>query len=316
MKTLLLAALMAASSLAAASFDLLPQAVVPGPKIYAAQVLSPTPDASWAAVELGQVALPGSERILTHDSVLMRLKRSGKMPEGLELAGAGKCVVKASAQVIPGKDILDFGRQYIEAQLATGPGVSIEVLPPASQPDLKVPDRPVKLDVAGDHPAGYRGRVILRVVARQTAEDGSSIEAGSATLNFLVKVSKPQLVAIKPIARGEKIGDDNTELKVRDITFSPVEAFSNTSQAYGLEAKRSIAADLCVDPSMVDLPLAIHRGDVVRLLARSNGVTVETPARALHDGRVGESIDFVVEQTKKDVYARVVDGHTAVAAAP
>jgi flagella basal body P-ring formation protein FlgA len=316
MKTLLIAALMTASSLAAASFDLLPSAVVPGPKIYAAQVISPTPDASWASVELGQVALPGSERVLTHDSVLMRLKRSGKMPEGLELGGSGRCSVKASVQVIAGKDILDFCRQYIEAQLAAGPGASIEVLPPASQPDLKVPDRPSRLDVAGDHPAGYRGRIILRVVARQTAEDGSSIEAGSSTLNFLVKVSKPQLVAIKPIARGEKLSEENTELKVRDITFAAVEAFSNTSQAYGLEAKRSIAPDLAVDPSMVDLPLAVHRGDMVKLMARSNGVSVETTARALHDGRAGDSIDFSVEQTKKDVVARVVDGHTAVVTAP
>ncbi len=308
--------LMAWGRLVAAGFELLPQATVPGPKIYAAQVISPTPDAAWAGVELGQVALPGSERFLTHDSVLMRLKRSGRMPEGLVLGGAGKCAVKASVQVIPGRDILDYGRQYIEAQLATGPGVSVEVLPPAAQPDLKVPDRPVKLDVAGDHPAGYRGRIILRVVARQTAEDGSSIEAGSATLNFLVKVSKPQLVALKPIARGEKLSEDNTMIKVRDITFAPVEAFSNTAQAYGLEAKRSIAADLSVDPSMVDLPLAVHRGDMVRLLVRSHGVSVETPARALHDGRVGESILFTVVQTKKDVSATVVDGNTAVVAAP
>ena len=105
-------------------------------------------------------------------------------------------------------------------------------------------------------------------------------------------------------------------LQVRDITFAAVEAFSNTSQAYGLEAKRSIAPDLAVDPSMVDLPLAVHRGDMVKLMARSNGVSVETTARALHDGRAGDSIDFSVEQTKKDVVARVVDGHTAVVTAP
>jgi len=289
---------------------------VPGPDIYAAQVISPTPDSAWSGVVVGQVALPGSVRSLTHDGVLMRLKRSGKAPEDLELGGAGRCAVKASVQVILGKDILDFGRQYIEAQVTAGPGASIEVLPPAAQPDLKVPDRPVKLDVAGDHSSGFRGRIILRVVARQTAEDGSSIEAGSATLSFLVKVSKPQLVALKPIARGEKLSEENSELKTRDVTFAATEGFSDTTQAYGLEAKRGIAADLVVVPSMVDQPLAVHRGDMVRLRVRSHGVSVEAPARALHDGRIGESISFVVDQTQKDVNATVIDGHTAVVTAP
>jgi len=83
-----------------------------------------------------------------------------------------------------------------------------------------------------------------------------------------------------------------------------------------LEAKRSIAPDIAVDPGMVDLPLAVHRGDMVKLVARSNGVSVDTSARALHDGRVGDSIEFSVEQTKRSVVARVVDGRTAVVTAP
>jgi flagella basal body P-ring formation protein FlgA len=151
---------------------------------------------------------------------------------------------------------------------------------------------------------------------KQTLEDGQPAEAAAVTLSYLVKIKQPELVALKPIAKGEKIGPLNSGLAEKDATFQAEDGFSNTESAYGLSARRPIQADAVILAGMVELPVLVKRGDMVRLQARSGAVNVETSAKALRDGKKGDSIPVQVEATKKQINAVVVDERTVQAGAP
>jgi flagella basal body P-ring formation protein FlgA len=117
-----------------------------------------------------------------------------------------------------------------------------------------------------------------------------------------LSIYRPVVTALKPLAPGTTIGDDDVQLVEADITQLLGQYLTNLDEAVGMSAKRAIMAGKPVIAPQLAPPLLIHRGDSVVINADSGGISVKSAGTALTDGRRGEQI-----RIKNQGSARVID---------
>jgi flagella basal body P-ring formation protein FlgA len=275
-------------------------------------VEGPLPPA-LAAVVVKPGLSPGSD--VTVDSALVALKLRQKGMQGWTLAAGNprSVTLKVPSQALPGADIRRFAQQFLEQRLSGTAGASIE--PRGSVPDLKLFDAEPRLKVRLPDGAALRGDLVLRVDVLQAGADGEDKLSATVPVGFLVRRHEGCLVVTKTIRKGDALGPENLTLIEADATFD-ADGIPDLGAVAGKVARTYVAAGKVLTPSMVDQPVAIQRGDVVRLMVRSGGVVLEATAKALRDARIGETLPLQVIDTNRPVQARCVEAGVAVRDAP
>ncbi|MGH7092677.1 MAG: flagellar basal body P-ring formation chaperone FlgA [Stellaceae bacterium] len=104
----------------------------------------------------------------------------------------------------------------------------------------------------------------------------------------------------------------NRALSPRDLTHGRVDMFTaaggvltDPRQAEGKILRAGLPMGAPILSSMLDLPVAVHRGQKVVLTLRDPTMTIRTAALALEDGRVGDSIEVRNPETQKTLRAMV-----------
>jgi flagella basal body P-ring formation protein FlgA len=282
-----------------------------GPWVTAGDLLSPTPDGELAAIKLERLESPGRRINIGRDLVLLKLKGAG-LSNPIFVSGTS-CAVTASSRWVKGADIRGFGEKYISDRLSSLSSTAVLDIEPKEVPkDILVPDRTVRLEIPPDTEARWRGNVVLRIVIHETGEDGTDLEVGQSLLTCLVKVKQSLLVARVPIRNNDLISNLNTGVETVDATFLQEDGYSSLDEAAGLKARIFIGAEKVILPSMLERPPLIKRGDIVKLVVRSGMITVQTSAVALRDAALGDSIPVQIQDTKKQVQARVLDESTVM----
>jgi len=279
-----------------------------GPNVFLADLVEQNLPPAVAAIVVKPSGGPGSEVDIDPALVNLKLRRAPGGPYRLK-AGYPTLKVAVPAQKVSGKILLDFASGYIEAQLSGTAGVDIR--PQGHVFGLTLYDAQVRFRARPPEDHALRGYVELRVEVLQSSLSGEDKVVATVPVSFLVRREEPRLVTTQAVQRGELLGADNLEVRVMDTTFA-ADGFSLLASADGKVAKTYIPAGTPLDVDMVDLPLAIHEGDSVRLIVRSGAVEVDTTARAMRDARVGDSLPLQISDTGKLVQARCVDADAAV----
>lgn len=282
-----------------------------GPNVLVGDLVEGSIPATVAGLAVRPAGRPGNKTSVDAALVMLKLR---KAPEGpWQLAGASSCAVEAMGQKLPGQTIKAFAADFLKAQLSGTAGV--EIVPLGAVNDLLVYDPPVRFKVLAPENSGFRGNVVLRVQVMQELFGGEEHETASVPVSFLVKRREARLVASRLIRRGELFSAENLALHQEDATFDQ-EGIADLESVVGKASKTHITQGMPLLDSMVDKPPLIKRGDVVRLLVRSGAVVIEATAKALRDGRLGESIPIEIEGSKKNSQARCVEAGTVVRDAP
>lgn len=118
-----------------------------------------------------------------------------------------------------------------------------------------------------------------------------------------VAVVAPVLVTARPIARGTALSTADIQVVERDVAASGYGYFQTRDQITGSVARRPIPAGATLNPTMVEAPRLIRRGDRITLINTAGPVRVEMMAEAISDGAKGERI-----QVRALNSGRVIDG--------
>jgi flagella basal body P-ring formation protein FlgA len=125
-----------------------------------------------------------------------------------------------------------------------------------------------------------------------------------------VKVVAPVVVTQKALGRFEIIKPGDVQLVAMDLTRVPSNAARKLDQVVGRRTTRSIYPQSVVCVEHTEIPPAVFKGDYVTIVAENKTLKITAPGITQEKGRPGERIKVVNVQSKKTVYALVVDSST------
>jgi len=169
------------------------------------------------------------------------------------------------------ESLLDADRDDLRITFAEG-----------DQPFLARPTIGMRVSV---QPTGVSSRIPMRV----TIYDPTG-RMTDGTVRPDVQVQRQGPVVLRSIRRGEMIHAEDIAIESRWV--SPDIEVASSDQAIGAEASAPIGKGDMVTSREVRPPLLVEDGDLVKVHCVIGGVVVETEARALDDGRLGETIRF------------------------
>jgi len=248
--------------------------------------------------------LPGESRVIKKNIIKLRLKQNEidlsqtalQMPEEVVVkrnfieVGPEKIKMLVSDYILKNtlKDNVDTEIREIEVsdslRLPVG-RITFKVMPPRDR-DLmgKIPFA-VHFDV--------NGKFYKRVWA-------------TATVEMLAEV----VVTRKPLGRHKPITEDDIEVLKMDLAKLPSDVITDPEVVLGKRTRRAVGAKSALRANLVEFPPLVKRGDVVIIIAESNGLKITALGQVKRKGRLGESIPVINYDSKKILYARVLDSST------
>ena len=141
-----------------------------------------------------------------------------------------------------------------------------------------------------------------RLEIRCNAAPGWSLELTSQAQVFL-----PAVHAGSVIDRGQTL--DSAQLRLERINIGKAQRgyFNRIDQVTGQTAKRRIRAGQVLTPNLLSLPLAVRRGQPVKIVASHDGIEASTSGEALADGQPGEVIRVRNLGSGKVIDAKVIE---------
>jgi flagella basal body P-ring formation protein FlgA len=167
-------------------------------------------------------------------------------------------------------------------------------------------------------PSGYQapGRcseALTIMMAKQLRPGNNSIEVNcihrrswSLMLNADIEVWRDVVVLRDHIARGERITHLSLVLQKRDIADLQRGYFTSFAEVANNVSKRSLRAGATLNPSMVNLPILVKRGQAITLRVKRIGFSVDMKGLALKKGRQGEKIKVKNSSSGKTLYGTIV----------
>jgi flagella basal body P-ring formation protein FlgA len=78
----------------------------------------------------------------------------------------------------------------------------------------------------------------------------------------------------------------------------------------GRTLKKDVTAGTVITYSKLDDPVAIHKGEIVDVVAENKKLMVRTKGRAMEKGKIGDSIRVKNVLSEKEIFGKVVDNNT------
>lgn len=118
--------------------------------------------------------------------------------------------------------------------------------------------------------------------------------------------------AARNLKRKEIIKADDVYLARRNISHVSANYLTDISEVTGLMAKHSIKADTSIKAWMLEKSPVVDKGDLVTILAESNGLRITVPGRVLMKGFAGELVKVQNLMSKRKIYAKIINPSTVM----
>lgn len=306
---LALASLPAAAGEITAHIMLSPKAVVAHDTFVLSQVaqietLDPQLADKLGAVEVGQSPSAGQIRNIDPDQIRLRLRQSGIDPSPMRIDGAAAIEVSRSVQVISGSQVEQIVRDYLNGRI-NDPAAKVRLTQPCA--DVVLPQGKVTTKVETPRQTNLMGTVQLCV---SFDVDGQHAKKNWVTAD--VAILSEAVVARRALARLEIITEQDVELRSVNLVDLPPGVISDSAEVIGQRAKKTILADTPLRGDMVELVPLVKRGDVVQMVTQKAGLRVTALGEVRQSGAMGERIQVMNVDSRKILFAKVVDSRTVV----
>lgn len=204
----------------------------------------------------------------------------------------------AAAEIQPVDSIVEVAKRYLEDAALDNTGNSVISI---NQPDplLRMPLCSVRLTAFA--PAGFR--VIGNTSIGVKCEDE---KPWTLYLNATVKHIEPVLVAAHYIARNTAISKDDIIAIKKDTSMQARGYYTDENLVVGRIARYGISENSVITPGAIKKPLAVKRGEIIQILAATNGLKVVVKGKALMDGTVNDTISAKNLKSKKIIHGKII----------
>ena len=265
-------------------------------------------DARWIqqlkGIVIGRAPLPGKTRQYDQRYLEMRLKQHHvdlsavilEVPQIVEVVRSTVTIGKTELKQI----ISDFILRNISRDNQTVRIKEIQV--PQS---IILPKGHVAYRVAAPRSRELMGKCSIAI---DFSVNGHSQKKVWATA--IIEMRGPVVVTRRPLGRHKPITEDDIEVQTLDLSDLPDGVVTDPEAVLGKRTRRAIGAQTPLRADLIELPPLVKRGDLVVIIAESNGLKITTLGQVKKRGRLGERIPVVNMDSKKTLYARVIDSNT------
>lgn len=121
-----------------------------------------------------------------------------------------------------------------------------------------------------------------------------------------VKAFSPVVVTRRPLRKGMLVTDNDIEIKDIELTRTHRQFFIDPAPVLGKKLKRSLAAGTILTANKLVIPKAVERGELVIILAVSNGMDIRMTGSALSGGITGQKIAVRNSSSKRIIQGTII----------
>ncbi|MEJ2164384.1 MAG: flagellar basal body P-ring formation chaperone FlgA [Desulfobacterales bacterium] len=256
------------------------------------------------SIYIGRAPLPGNTLEFEASDLDRRLKQNGFDPADLVLQIPPKIVVKRSVIVMSREKMKTLVSDYISQNLLVDlPGAKIKDIRVAEE--IELPDGRITYTVSPTRNSESMGIIQFNINFDVNGKFYKRVWAAAT-----VEVFSDVVVTKRPLGRYKPITEDDIEVQRMDLANLPSDVLTDPETVLGKRTKRALAAQTVLRPNLVEFPPLVKRGDMVVIIAETKGLKVTTLGEVKKKGRIGERIPVTNYDSKKIIYARVVDANT------
>lgn len=271
-----------------------------------ADILGPDPQQTDAmgGIELGRSPLPGQSAWVHPGQVASALKQHGWAEDQYAITGSGPVKVVRNYAAISSESIRSAVVEFIERH-APWDADQMKIRPIHYKQSHQLPPGDVALQVTAPKHTDWLGAVPFKV---NLLVDGHLVQRTSVPA--YIEVWQDVVLTAKPLGRNQPITSGDIQTQKMNLARVPAKAVVRPDQAIGKRANRSIAVNSILRTDQIEDPLMVRKGDIVQVLAESQALRIATQAVAKENGALGDNIQVMNLQSKKNIFAQVVDAQT------
>jgi flagella basal body P-ring formation protein FlgA len=125
-----------------------------------------------------------------------------------------------------------------------------------------------------------------------------------------IEIISEVVIAKRPLPRNRIISDDDIDVVEMDITELPLNILTSSEDVVGKRTKGTINSKTVLRSDLLELPPVVKRGDIVTIIAESGCLKISARGKIKKSGHIGEVLMVENLDSKKAIYAKVVDSET------
>jgi flagella basal body P-ring formation protein FlgA len=256
------------------------------------------------SIMIGRSPLPGKTRSIDASDVKRRLKQNRIDLKQLVLDIPPRLTVERNFTEIEVEQIKSLVADYISQNMINNlRDANIKEIQVTE--NLKLPSGRITYTVKPSNRSDRMGKIPFTVNFEVNGKFYKRVWA-AATLEIFADV----VVTQKPLGRHKPITEDDIEIRKMDLAQLPSDVITDPTAILGQRTRRAIGSKTVLRPNLVEFPPLLKRGDVVVIIAETAGLKITALGQVKKKGRLGERIPVINFDSKKVLYARVLDGNT------
>jgi len=257
-----------------------------------------------SGVVVGRSPLPGRRREIDSGALKRRLRQHRIDPDRLVLQFPPQIIVERSFIEVSRDKIKSLVSDYISNKLINNlSDANIKDIQVSK--NLKLPGGRITYTVDPPRNHDLAGKIPLSV---EFAVNGKFYKRVWATAT--VEIFTQVVVTKKPLGRHKPITEDDIEMQKMDLARLPASVITDPELVLGQRTRRAIGSNTVLRSNLVEFPPLLKRGDVVVMIAETGGIKITALGLVKKKGRLGERIPVMNFDSKKVLYARVLDSNT------
>ena len=254
---------------------------------------------------ISSAPLPGKSRQLNENYILLRLKQEKIDLSQVRLEASKGIEVTRGFVEIAKADIKRAVSDYLKANMPWD-REKVKIRDVRVTDSVILPKGKVTYSIEPLKNTDFKGSVPLPVYFKVDGRFQKRILV-TADIDVMAEV----VVAKRPLRRNKEITEDDIEMRLKNLAELPSNIILDPEEVLGKRAKINISPNKVLRPDLIEFPPLVKRGDVVVILAESSGLRITALGTVEErEGRRGERIKIENIDSKKSLYARVVDSKT------
>lgn len=255
-------------------------------------------------IVIGKAPLPGKSRRIDEDYLKIRLKQNGIDLSQINLLLPSKVEISRAFIEISKTKIIKVISEFL-LRVVPWDKERVRIKKVCVRDNVVLPEGNVSYSVVPPKSTDFLGTVPLSVLFMVNGHLQKKIWV-LANIEVLTEM----VVTKKPLRRYQLITEDAIQVKKMYLTKTKPNIVTSREDILGKRTKRAINANVVLRTDYIELPPLVRRGQLVTIIAESDGIKITTLGEVRKRGCLDERIRVMNLDSKKGIYARVLDSNT------